>query len=123
MPSFQSTVKIMDWQWGNKRFPAVNAIGTGRSKKMAEQEAAEQALVKLKEVDGLDWPNEVLTFPSRSTYHLHGMNQLEQNDILLIQALRSRSRSERAMELLTELFAELLPNHVARATEIYEDIS
>jgi len=108
-PIFKSDLNIKAWSMGSKQFPAVSVLGTGRSKKAAEHDAADQALLELKNVGSLAWPVEALpiTSPiSRQSRIVTGCKPKE-NALMVLEAARSTQKSERAMELLAELFAEL----------------
>ena len=58
----------MGWKMGvSKTIPTLCGQGTGRSKKLAEHEAAVAALLELKKVNGLAWPDIYLSPKTSST--------------------------------------------------------
>jgi hypothetical protein len=72
MPIYESTVTIMSWQFGaSNAIPTCAAKGQGRSKKLAEHEAAVEVLLQLKNIPGLGWPTLDVTPKIRPSRLLH----------------------------------------------------
>ncbi|KAL4552504.1 hypothetical protein Ndes2526B_g02438 [Nannochloris sp. 'desiccata'] len=111
MPIYESIVTIMGWQMGiSKMIPTVAGQGQGNSKKQAEHEAAVEALLELKKVDGLAWPNLFLTPKSRSYPAFQPMPQPgQQNAFMLIEAAHVGGNRT----------ADYYANRVAHTTDVY----
>ena len=81
MPKFQTDVNISAWSKTGQSIPAVCVKGTGPSKKAAEHDAAEQALLALESVTGLTWPKESLNTISRSK-NMHSVTAPQHNALM-----------------------------------------
>ncbi len=87
MPIYESTVTIMSWQLGvSNQIPTCAGRGQGRSKKLAEHEAAVEALLQLKEIPGLGWPNIYVTPKVRPCPVFYDVPEQQRNAPLLIEA-------------------------------------
>jgi Double-stranded RNA binding motif len=102
----------MGWTMGMSKFiPTVAGRGQGNSKKLAEHEAAVEALLELTKVNGLAWPDVYLIPKNRSQipqFQIPVRQPQQVNGLLLIEAGHVGNGA-----------AEIYNSRMARNTDVY----